>query len=241
MAVADTRSRILEAALACFLEEGMERTTTARIRERSGASNGALFHHFPSKEALADALYVHAIASFQEGLWELVRSRPRTLRAALRGAIGHQLRWIEENPELTRFLYSRGHLDWDSPAAAQVTALNRDLVAAYRDWIAPLKARGEVRPMSMLMLNAIIAGPAHTIARRWLEGQIEEPLSSFAEELADAAWAALRGKPVSSRPEREAPARQGRVALELIAEDGSVVAQGRATADLVPPAAQAGA
>jgi AcrR family transcriptional regulator len=66
----DTRRRILEAALACFLEDGYEQTTIARIRERSDTSNGALFHHFPSKEAIAEALYVEAIASFQEGLWE---------------------------------------------------------------------------------------------------------------------------------------------------------------------------
>ena len=68
MAATDTRRRILDAALACFLEDGYEQTAIARIRERSDTSNGALFHHFPSKEAIADSLYVYAIASFQEGL-----------------------------------------------------------------------------------------------------------------------------------------------------------------------------
>ena len=78
---ATTRQRILDAALACFVEDGYEQATIARIRERGGISNGALFHHFPSKESIADALYVEAMASFQSGLWEMLRRRPRSLRA----------------------------------------------------------------------------------------------------------------------------------------------------------------
>src|ERR1700747_435760 len=106
----DTRPRILDAALACFLEAGYEQTTIARIRERSGVSNGTLFHRFPTKEAIADALYVESMASFQEGLWQLLARRPRSLRAAVRGTISHQLRWTEEQQDRARFLYTRGHL-----------------------------------------------------------------------------------------------------------------------------------
>ena len=134
----DTRTRILDTALACFIESGYEQTTIARIRERSGVSNGALFHHFATKEAIADALYVAAMASFQDGLWELLRRRPRSLRAAVSGTISHQLHWIEENEDRARFLYMRGHLDWDSPAGAQLQGLNRNLAEAYRDRMAPL-------------------------------------------------------------------------------------------------------
>jgi AcrR family transcriptional regulator len=83
------RSRILDAALARFVETGYAQTTIARIRERSGVSKGALFHQFATKEAIADALYVDAIASFQQGVWELLEGRPASLREAVRGVIGH--------------------------------------------------------------------------------------------------------------------------------------------------------
>ena len=111
MAVTDTRRRVLDAALAGFLEDGYAQTTIADIRHRSEVSNGALFHHFPTKDAIADALFIDAIASFHEGLWELVGRKPRSLRAAVRGVIAHQLRWIEQHPDLARFVYMRGHLD----------------------------------------------------------------------------------------------------------------------------------
>ena len=233
MASTTTRRRILDAALACFLEDGYEQATTARIRERSGVSNGALFHHFRSKEAIADALYLEAISSFQEGLWKLLRARPRSLRAAIRGTLGHQLQWTEQHADLARFVYSRGHLEWDSPAASDVAALNRSLAAAFSDWLAPLIRSGQVRPLSMLLVTAIVSGPAHAIARRWLAGQLDRPPSAFLEELSDAAWAALRGKPGPARAPQPQPARLGRITLELIADDGIVLAHGHAEAELV--------
>jgi len=230
----DTRSRILDAALSCFIESGYEQTTIARIRDRSGASNGALFHHFASKQAIADALYVDAMASFQQGLWAVLRRRPRTARAAIRGSISHQLHWIEENPDRARFLYMRGHLDWDSPAGAQLVELNRNLAQAYRDWMAPLVDAGQIRPMSMLLLTAIVTGPVHVIARRWLAGQLDSPLHTYLDELADAACAALSGSPVSSRRRAQSLARHGRIRLELVTDDGTVIADGEATAELLP-------
>lgn len=189
----DTSSRILEAALGCFVEEGYEQTTIARIRERSGVSNGALFHHFPTKESIADGLYVEAMAAYQEGLWELLGRRPRSPRAAVRGTIAHQLGWTEANRDRARFLYMRGHLDWDTPAGERLQRLNRNLADAYRDWMAPLIESGRIRRMSWVVLTAIVTGPVHAIARRWLAGQLDGPLSAYLDELTDAACAAVTG------------------------------------------------
>lgn len=233
MASTDTRRRILDAALACFIEDGYEQATIARIRQRSGTSNGALFHHFASKEAIADALYVEAIASFQHGLWELLDRKPRSPRAMVRETIAHQLRWIEQHPDLARFVYRRGNLGWDSPAGAELLALNRDLAAAYRKWMAPLVDAGEIRPASMLVISAIVSGPAHAIAQRWLAGQIASPLTAFVDELTEAAWAGLRGTQVRTRTTHYVPA-AGRLRLELVTDDGSVLAHGQATAQLRP-------
>ncbi len=206
MASLDTRRRVLDSALRRFLEDGYEQTTVARIREDSGISNGALFHHFPSKEAIADALYLEAMASFQEGLWGLIRSRPRSLRAAVGGTIGHQLAWVEQHAQLARFVYMRGHLDWDSPANVELTTLNRDLGSAFIEWMKPLVESGEIRPASMLVITAIVNGPAHAIARRWLAGHVDSMPSTFAEELTDGACAALRGTRVRARRGQPAPA-----------------------------------
>jgi AcrR family transcriptional regulator len=252
MTLTDTRRRVLDVALECFLADGYEQTTIARIRKLSGTSNGALFHHFASKEAIADALYVEAIASFQAGLWDLLSRKPASLREAVRGAIGHQLTWTEQNPDLARFIYARGHLDWNSPAGAELAALNRDLAAAFKEWMAPLMHAGEVRPGPMLLISAVVSGPAHAIAQRWLAGQVKRPLTSFIDDLTGAAVAGLHAThaagapasvaPASGTPADGAPAREpappvparSRVTLELLADDGSVLARSQASAQLTP-------
>jgi AcrR family transcriptional regulator len=228
-----TRQNVLEAALACFLENGYEQTTIAQIRDASRVSNGALFHHFPSKEAIADTLYVQAIASFQQGLWELLAGKPRSLRAGVHGTISHQLSWVEQHPELARFVYMRGHLDWESQAFPELAALNQDLGAAFREWMAPLVQSGAIRPTSLLVITALVNGPAHAIARRWLAGHLDGSPLAFADELADAACAALRGTRVPQSHKRPAVQR-ARVALELISDAGDLLAQSQVVTDLIP-------
>jgi AcrR family transcriptional regulator len=230
---ADTRQRILDAALACVTADGPEQATIAQIRERSGVSNGALFHHFASKEAILEALYVQAIASYQSGLWEMLRRRPRSLRAAVRGTIAHQLSWVELNRDLARFVYMRGHLDWESQGAAEVSALNAELSAALRAWMAPLRESGELRVRSMLLTSAIVNGPAHAIGRRWLAGQLEHPPTAYVEPLADAAWAALSGRQLDE-PSAPAGPTTALITVELLDDDGVPIAKVEDRKDLRP-------
>jgi AcrR family transcriptional regulator len=230
---AHPRDRILENALECFLEVGYEQTTVARICERSGVSNGTLFHYFSTKEAISDALYLESIADFQDGLWLLSAARPRSLRSAVRGVIAHQIEWIEDNVDRARFVYTRGTLDGDSPGYRELEEMNRKVAHAYQQLLDPFIERGHVRPMSMLVLNALVTGPTHAIARRWLAGHIDGSLQDYVDELADAAAAALSGTPV--RPRHRAPAsHEGRLRIELLSEEGSVVGRGEATAEIRP-------
>jgi AcrR family transcriptional regulator len=48
---------LLDAGAALFAEKGHDATTMTEIAERAGASIGSLYQFFPSKEALAEALF----------------------------------------------------------------------------------------------------------------------------------------------------------------------------------------
>lgn len=50
------RRRLLDEAQRLFLERGYDRTTVEEVLAAAGSSKGALYHHFPSKEALLEAL-----------------------------------------------------------------------------------------------------------------------------------------------------------------------------------------
>ena len=47
-----TRDRILASARELFFSKGLDETSIAEICKHSGVSNGSLFHHFPTKEAI---------------------------------------------------------------------------------------------------------------------------------------------------------------------------------------------
>ena len=57
----DRRQQILEAALACFSEDGFHQTGMADIVKRSGLSHGAVYLYFPSKEAILEGLVKRAV------------------------------------------------------------------------------------------------------------------------------------------------------------------------------------
>jgi AcrR family transcriptional regulator len=48
----ETRKRILSAAEACFARYGYDSTGVAEICRKAGVSKGALYHHFPGKQAI---------------------------------------------------------------------------------------------------------------------------------------------------------------------------------------------
>lgn len=52
---ATTRDALLDATIACLVEDGYANTTTSRVAERAGVSRGAHLHHFQTRHALVAA------------------------------------------------------------------------------------------------------------------------------------------------------------------------------------------
>jgi AcrR family transcriptional regulator len=52
---AATRDALLDATIACLVEDGYANTTTSRVAERAGVSRGAHLHHFQTRQALMAA------------------------------------------------------------------------------------------------------------------------------------------------------------------------------------------
>jgi AcrR family transcriptional regulator len=66
---AETRRRLLDAAILCVIERGYANTTGSEIAERAGLSRGAKLYHFPTKEEL--------LAKAVEHLFELMFNEMR--------------------------------------------------------------------------------------------------------------------------------------------------------------------
>ncbi len=78
---AETRGRILEAALDCLAELGYGATTTTAVAERAGVSRGAQLHHFPTRASLiaaaVDHLYAGLRADYEEAFFRMAPGADR--------------------------------------------------------------------------------------------------------------------------------------------------------------------
>ncbi|MGY2127409.1 TetR/AcrR family transcriptional regulator [Blastococcus sp. SYSU DS0617] len=72
---ADSRLLILDAAVACLVEDGAAGASTLAVQARAGVSRGRLLHHFPSRAELLVAAADHLAST----LLEEVRSRAAAL------------------------------------------------------------------------------------------------------------------------------------------------------------------
>lgn len=56
-----TRANIISAARECFIKQGFEQTHTNEVLELAGVSRGAMYHHFPSKRDVFEAVYTAVV------------------------------------------------------------------------------------------------------------------------------------------------------------------------------------
>jgi TetR/AcrR family transcriptional regulator len=70
MPAGDRRNQLLETALEAFARRGFEGTTTKEIAAAAGITEAVIFRHFPSKQALYEAVlqHGHQTSEFEEWL-----------------------------------------------------------------------------------------------------------------------------------------------------------------------------
>ena len=85
---AATRAKLIHAAIHHFAEHGFEDTHTSAILEDAGVSRGAMYHHFPSKQALFEAVFLHVSETAIAAANEAGAGKASPLQALLAGCHG---------------------------------------------------------------------------------------------------------------------------------------------------------
>src|SRR5512147_1756795 len=94
-----TRAALIEAATALLLDRGYEGTTLALLAQKVRMTKGAIYHHFPDKEALLRAVMEHVRRAWER---EVGAHIPRSGDALdrLQALFDHQARLIDREPSL---------------------------------------------------------------------------------------------------------------------------------------------
>jgi AcrR family transcriptional regulator len=182
-------AKILDAALTCFAEAGFDATRIRTIAERAGVSEGALYRHYPSKEAVAQALFQQHLEAFAAQLQQIAATaEPPAVQ--VRAVVAATLASYRKNPAAFTFVLLRQSATM--PLLPSTTVYPLDVVA---DMIADGQQQGALRSGKPNLLAAILLG---CVLRPIIVAQLAQPgaldLLHDTEHdavIADAACAAL--------------------------------------------------
>jgi TetR/AcrR family transcriptional repressor of nem operon len=89
---AENRGALLQAANRLFRKRGIDGIGVAEIAKEAGLTHGALYAHFPSKEALAAEAFSHGFAGNMANTKARARERDRSFEEHLSGLISTHMR-----------------------------------------------------------------------------------------------------------------------------------------------------
>jgi TetR/AcrR family fatty acid metabolism transcriptional regulator len=173
-----TRERILDGALDVFARKGYHRAIVDDIVRASGTSKGAVYHHFPNKEAVFAAL----VDDFAELLVSRVATAVSTRHGALAkvdGALTAALTTFADNEQLARLILleavSLG------PAyqhkRAEVAARFAMLIQGYLD---EAVADGTLPAVDTRVATLAWLGAVNEIVVQWLHGGLRDLAGTIA-------------------------------------------------------------
>jgi TetR/AcrR family acrAB operon transcriptional repressor len=172
---AETRDRILEAALHVFSEKGYSRTTFVDVAKEIGLSKGAVYWHFKTKTDLLTGLIQHG-KSLQCG--RIKDADPKTVDE-LRSLVIGIAQGIVENDELRKFEFFTGfQIEWSSELLSEVhnrlIEMHGDPMSDTREVFSRLQQLGELNAKAdveelVLMIASFWMGALHLM----LSGKME--------------------------------------------------------------------
>lgn len=185
-----TKARIERAALSLFADRGVDAVTTREIAAASGVSEGALYRHYPGKEALAGALFF----TIHKRLASEIRNA-----SSLSGDVDTQARAIVEaycriaDEDWPLFCYHLLTTHRFLPHAEEALRTDPDNpVEAVETIIALAMERGELTKGDPIIKASMALGVVLQTALHKAYGRISTPLSAHSASLSKAVIAVLK-------------------------------------------------
>ncbi|MCM2251164.1 MAG: TetR/AcrR family transcriptional regulator [Ramlibacter sp.] len=176
----DQRQReIVGAVLALACERGPDAITTQAIADRMGLTQGAVFRHFPDKQAIWLAVFAWVRESLSAAVEVAIGKAESPLAKIERAFLAH-VAFLAENPGVARVMFHEMQYPGDSPVRTEVRAM----IDSYRQRLASLftqaKAAGElpreldttlapvlfIGAVQGLVINASLSGDASAMVKR---------------------------------------------------------------------------
>jgi AcrR family transcriptional regulator len=174
---AATRAALLDAAIACLIEDGYAGLTTRKVADRAGVSQGTQMHYFPTRARFVAEAVRHLAFKLAAELREQDTMHPRTDRRRLELLLDHT--WeIHTGPvfQATMELWVAARTDAEIREAMSEVArdVTRMIAAGASEMFPELMARpraGEVLDMGLAIMRGLavlrFTNDEADVERRW--------------------------------------------------------------------------
>lgn len=182
---------ILQAALQCFTELGLEGTTIRHIQERSGASVGSIYHHFGSKESIAASLLILGLQKYHAELQD--RLNPEAgAEECIKTVVLSYAQWVSTNPDWARFMIFYRSKITEPQKLTQISEHNRKHIGFLFRLLQSFIQTGHIRALPAEIYPSLIMGSATDYAKKWLSGKASVDILKYSDAFAEAAWLSLK-------------------------------------------------
>ena len=200
------QTALVAAALALAAERSPASVTTADLAKAVGLTQGAVFRHFESKEAIWLAVIDFAHQDLLARLHTAATAQTLPL-AALRGVFMAHVDFVVEQPGVPRVIFQELQHPEDTPLKARV----RGLMQAYRALLAGLLERAQtaeqLAPDTDLKAAAVlfIGSVQGLVMQSLLSGQVGA-MRQLAPAVFELFQQAITAPPTRARRSQESPA-----------------------------------
>ena len=181
-----TKARIERAALQLFASHGMDGVSIKQIAEACTISDGAMYRHFKSKDALARLMF----EAIHKKLLDMVAGHltpDASLEDISRALVTAYCNLADEDP--AQFTYHLTHRNYFIAASGDGGADPSDLMT---DCIAQAMERGEIPKGDPELRSAMALGVVMQATEYSLYGRIDRPLSQHIDQFTRGIMAVLR-------------------------------------------------
>lgn len=199
------RERLLRTAEAVLAERGYHGARVDDVVRRAGASKGAFYHYFPSKEELLLEL-IDRLGSLLEQAFDQALATHHGAVPRIRAALASVLETLVAHRALAWIVLVEAPVGGTAPRERQ-QAVKERLIARIRADLAELAQEQRVAIRDDETVATILLGMLEALATRWLMVGRPADLEASLQEVAPFA---LRGLGLRPSPGSEPPAPAGR-------------------------------
>ncbi len=179
-----TKQKIVDAAFSLLTEHGRHGVSMKDISNKSGVSNGSIFHHFKSKDQIIVSVYVRERRTYWNVVFDAMEKHTGTPPEALAEATRASLRYQEQFPKQHKFMIECGADSRLDDLAEPVQKLNAAFFARFYTWARPHIESGTLALLQPELYSAMIFGPAQWVGRAWATDQSSTRPTDYADGLA---------------------------------------------------------